>query len=280
MGRETSSGQPTDYISLAYAMHCMLSGENFDSDAAKPTIKHQFPAQDPAFERLLRDLMDEKLCAFGILSVVDVDLPALEGHIVSDDVRLACLNWRQKGEIILASGNEAEPTKVPPAAWWNDGVIWEQSILRVNDPDQFEDRVGSLDVERHVPQWPNRPYDFERAICFTEIKFRLAEIIAWSNLTHTRTEKAKKANSRGAGMKQTEDYPAIEARLWELIDQGKEWANWSMVWADVRDLFRDPEAQEESEQPSKKLTEHLKANATRLHSALRARIETVKRRRG
>lgn len=180
MEREMPSSLPSDYISLAYAMHCMLSGVAFDSDAAKPTMKYQFPAQVPAFESLLRDLLDAKIRAFGTLSVVDIDLPALEGHTVSDDVLLASQNWREKGEIILASGSEAEPTRVPPEAWWSDGVIWEQSILRVNNPDQFEERCLALKVQRHVPYLPDRHYTFERAFCFVDIKFILGDLLSWS----------------------------------------------------------------------------------------------------
>lgn len=273
------SGRPTDHISLAYAIHCMLSGDAFDTDAAKQTIQHQFPPQDPAFERLLRDLMDAKIWAFGTLSVVDVDLPALEGHIVSDDVLQACLNWRQKGEIIIASGNETETTKVPPEAWWSDGVVWEQSILRVNNPDQFEERALGLTVERQVPYLPERPYAFERAICFVDIKFCLEDFVTWSNAARARIRSTRSQNPRNAGMDPTEDYPKIEDQLWQLVRQGREWQKWSQVWGDVRNLFVDPEDIERKypTQPDTKLRSHLRRNRPELYEALRARIASVAR---
>lgn len=208
--------------------------------------------------------------------MVDIDLPALEGYIVADDLLKSCFNWRRKGEIIFASGTESDSTEISPEAWWNDGVIWEQSILRVNNPDQFEERVRALDVERHLPHLPERPYDFERAVCFVDIQLNLEELAGWSTPRSAAAVRSRRTNSRGAGMKQTEDYDAIETRLWELIKEDKEWDTWTMVWVDVRDLFKDPEAQEKSDQPSKKLTEHLKANAQSLYEKLRGRIASVR----
>ncbi len=274
------SSKPTDYISLAYAMQCILTAFEFETDAAKLTTQFHFPDQEQEFEELVRALMDAEISAIGNLSVVDLDLPALEGRIVSDDVLTSCRNWRRKGEIILASGTESDPARVPPESWWSDGVIWEQSTLWVNSPDQFEDRADKLKIERNVPYLPERPYSFERTICFTDVKFELEELSAWSKSRCIGKKPNKKANPRGAGMKPTEDYHPIESRLRELVDQDKEWQNWQQVWGDVRHLFNDPDGMEKSnpEQPYKKLTAHLSSNNPVLLGALRARIVSVKRR--
>ncbi|MEP3845554.1 MAG: hypothetical protein ABJM43_09455 [Paracoccaceae bacterium] len=277
---QMSSSKTTDYISLAHAMQCILSGLEFLTDATKPTIRYHFPDQDQAFEELLHALMEDKIRALGTLSVVDLDLPALEGHIDSSDLLTSCLNWRRKGEIILASGSESVSVKVPPDSWWCDGVIWEQSTLRVNDPYRFEERADKLKVERHVPYLPERPYGFERAVCFSGLKFELEELLVWSNSRSLARAPRKKANPRGAGMKPTEDYRPIETHLWKLVNQDQEWQNWQQVWGNVRHLFNDPDGIEKSnpEQPYKKLTAHLSSNDPVLLDALRARIVSVKRR--
>ncbi len=79
-------------------------------------------------------------------------------------------------------------------------------------------------------------------------------------------------------MKPQEDYQAITDRLKGLVNDGKVWLSWMDVWLDVRDLFKNPDTDEASEQPYKKLQKRLQKHEPDFLEVLRSRIDTVKRR--
>lgn len=268
-----------DYISLPYAVDCLLTGKLPETDAAKPSRTYSFPEKADEFEGLVLALQSGAIRSKGYFSVVDLDLPALEGEISELDVAMSCASWRIRGDIRLACGSEGEATGIPPSAWWFEGAIWERSALWIADQSEFEHRRDDIAIERLVPFFPERPYGFERVLCFLDVKLSIGDLEAWTR-GKSRSRSAKETkNERGAGMKPTENYEAITAHLSKLVADGKEWKTWTLVWVDVRELFKNPDALEDSDQPYKKLVEHLKAHEHELYEALRARIASVKRRR-
>lgn len=276
-----SQHKATEYVSLAYALDCILSGREFETDAAKPETRFEFPDRHEAFESIVRAVLDGDVRPLGHLGVVELDLPTIEVDIPGGSVAEHCKYWRKSKDILVASGVEPQLLRIPPDAWWHDGVVWEYSALWAKNPFALEARTAALSVEQHTPFPPERPYSFERAVCFLEIKLRLQEIRDLSIAKRMRTIAPRSPNPRNAGMKPTENYELIEVRLRELIEQDKHWLTWQYVWDDVRHLFKHPEEIEKGypDQPYKKLSAHLKNKAPMLYDELRRRIRSSQQRR-
>ncbi len=280
--RDISSLTPEDFtkcISMAYAIDCQLEGRAPEPDSAKPVREHKFPERTDVFEPFILALQSGSIRSKGFFSVVDLDLPALEGDISERDVGLSCAAWRKRGDIRLGCGSETKATDIPTSAWWYEGAIWERSTLWISDQAAFESRRNGLVIERLIPSLPERPYGFERTLCFLDVQLSLDDLKAWMSTKSISSASGKKPNERGAGMKPTEDYDAITEHLKKLIAEGKEWKSWRWVWEDVRDFFRNPSERDGSDQPSKKLEQHLSAHEPEFYDTLRGRILTVKNRR-
>ncbi|MEM6384654.1 MAG: hypothetical protein AAF718_00315 [Pseudomonadota bacterium] len=267
-----------DFVSIAFAVQCLLENKSIEPDFAKPNQRFSFPNQSPIFEALIRAAMAGDIECRGCFADVRLDLPALEGDIEQEDVVQSCSAWRARGDIRLGCGQEAEFSIIPPDAWWYEGAIWEQSALWIGTQDKFENRRKNLKVERTVPSPPDRPYDFEQILCFLEVKFRLSELKRWARVRSRDADYLKPLNERGAGMKPTENYAAIIAHLEELLKTSVEWVSWMDVWHDVRHLFRRPEEDEKREQPHKKMEKYLAKHKPDLLEKVRDRIQNVRRR--
>lgn len=264
----------TDRISLAYAMECVLLGLEITTDATKPTRQFSFPEYDDVFEPFIRALMDGELKAKGRLAVLDLDFPVLEIDTSDVHVKQACMHWRHKGDITLAAGLEGSAKNVPAESWWYDGIIWEQSTLWTQDPDAYQERCDVLKIERRVPYYPERPYGFERAVCFEFITVPVVELRDWVRTLRS-TERQKSPNPRNAGPKAKEDWRKVETIIEEAISDGQTWVSWDDLWYFLRDHLSFPDSAKNSPQPYKKLEKRLRTHNPDLLAAVRRAIAKV-----
>ena len=274
-----STEDQSKVVSMAYTFHCLQEGIAPEPDSAKPLTDYQFPDSADFLEPLLLALQCGQVRATGRFSDVRLDRPEFEVNISSHDLVSVGKDWRRREDIILGIGSESTRSGIPSSAWWLEGAIWEKSMLWVADPGQFDDaRRKSLKIERTVPYLPERPYSFEQLVCFDEVKFSLADILAWKDDTFRVPKPAKSRNERNAGAKPAEDWPKIEEFIRAEIENGHVWESWDDLWFCLQPLLNDPDSAKDSPQPFRKLEKRLRDHSPELLEVLRSNIRTSGRR--
>ncbi|MGR3608462.1 MAG: hypothetical protein ACU0BN_06305 [Sulfitobacter sp.] len=262
-------------ISLLNAARCLLEGRRFESDAVLSVPGREFIEPDDDLMPLLLAISRGDIEARGRFAVVRLDFPVFEEEPTADQLRGLSLEFRRNDQFVFGLGIETEPSDVPIASWWREGVIWERSTIWVSNPESFdENRSRKLRVQRTVQTVPERPYEFEEVTCFLDVTLALEDVVRWAETEGKKGSKKLGHNKGKAGQKSAEDWAKIENRLKTAVEDGRVWRDWYDVWDDVVGMMKVVKSQVTNDQPYKKLENHLRRNNNPLLGLLRTRIKT------
>ncbi|UWQ46870.1 hypothetical protein [Leisingera aquaemixtae] len=263
-----------DRISLLNVARCLIEDRPFESDVVLPLPSSKFIEITDVLKPLLLALSRGELEAKGVFSRIRLDYPELDDCIKDAQLTQLSTEFRQNEQIILGIGEESHPTDIQPAAWWFEGAIWEKSVLWVSSREQFdEQRWRRLKIQPTVASTPERPYEFGEPICFHEVTLSLDAVVRWADAHKVPPSKKTTHNERNAGRRSFEDWGAIEARLQQEIEGGREWRDWFDVWDDVVGMMKVVNPNVTNSQPYKKLENHLRRNNEALLKQMQSRIK-------